>query len=56
MPDEDEHQYLLVAIDRARASRMVCLAICAEKTADQRVAGRNPFRLSQRTGRGDQTL
>ena len=31
MPDEDGHQYLFVAIDRA--SRMVCLAIYPEKTA-----------------------
>jgi transposase InsO family protein len=31
MPDEKEHQYLYVAIDRA--SRMVCLAIYPDKTA-----------------------
>ena len=31
MPDEGQHQYLFVAIDRA--SRMVCLAIYPEKTA-----------------------
>jgi len=31
MPDEEEHQYLFVAIDRA--SRMVCLAIYPKKTA-----------------------
>lgn len=32
MPDETEHQYLLVAIDRA--SRMVCLGIYPDKSAD----------------------